>query len=365
MGHDLFKRLIEHRARFLPAVLVLLITVIALMWFLGPGISVASPLSSPARTGLPQIPRAQGERPERSMEAALGPGHHGQKAQQEDGLTGPRDALQPPGDADDDKRPCYKGQDYRKSDLCAQWKAADAAFQAASYSYLQTVLSAAGVFGLVVSLFFSAYATWAASKGLRAATAALELGRQANAISLNEYRQAWKPTVVVTGIRLVPDWQSWFNRCNPIPMLVTAENIGGSSARVVDVVIDNLLIRDRDGGCLYRTDVTLVLPPIHRHSRRTAKLIFRQNRADLRATFDDRPGLGAHDIIVSGQVRSLNDDGQQIIEPFEWISDPYRRGGARLVENRPLGGRHVDTARAQGERDCGPHDAHEPFPLEL
>lgn len=350
------------RARFLPATLVLLCALGALVWFGVPSILATPERSLSARTTVPHINDPARKGPKGKAQTTIAPPQNGQEPNEEDGLAGSRQTPQGPGKTEDDKRPCHRGNDDRKSDLCAQWKAADSAFDAAGYAEWQTLLSLAGVIGLVLSLFFSAYATWAAGRGLRAASDALELGRSANAIALKEYRQAWKPTVVVTGMRLVPQWQSWFNRCNPIPLHITVENIGGSTARVVDVAIDYFLIRDRSGKTLYRVAIEQVLPPVHSHARHTAKLMFYPNRANLRELFEQGTGLGAHDVIVAGDVRSLNDDGQQIVEPFEWISDPYRRGGARLVENRPSGRRHSDSAHVKDERDRAPHDEHELFP---
>jgi hypothetical protein len=46
------------------------------------------------------------------------------------------------------ERPCDEGRDNRQSDLCAQWKAADAASKAAWWAMIATFVTALGTFGL-------------------------------------------------------------------------------------------------------------------------------------------------------------------------------------------------------------------------
>ena len=46
------------------------------------------------------------------------------------------------------ERPCDEGRDNRQSDLCAQWKAADAASKAAWWAMVATFVTALGTFGL-------------------------------------------------------------------------------------------------------------------------------------------------------------------------------------------------------------------------
>jgi hypothetical protein len=50
---------------------------------------------------------------------------------------------------------CKADKEDRKSELCAQWKAADAANDAAKWAWLQLGLSALGVLGLVITLWFN------------------------------------------------------------------------------------------------------------------------------------------------------------------------------------------------------------------
>jgi len=52
-------------------------------------------------------------------------------------------------------QPCGNGRYTSDDDLCAQWKAADAAHDAANWARWQLGISAAGLLGLIVSLFFT------------------------------------------------------------------------------------------------------------------------------------------------------------------------------------------------------------------
>jgi hypothetical protein len=67
------------------------------------------------------------------------------------------------------KRPCIKPHGHDESDLCAQWRAAKAAERAALWGLVQMVLSAFGVVGLAVTLWYNRNA--------------LKLAGEANAVS--------------------------------------------------------------------------------------------------------------------------------------------------------------------------------------
>jgi hypothetical protein len=54
-----------------------------------------------------------------------------------------------------DKHPCQPGQDNRESDLCAQWKAADAADRAAWWSRYSGALSLIGLIGVAGALLLT------------------------------------------------------------------------------------------------------------------------------------------------------------------------------------------------------------------
>jgi hypothetical protein len=75
------------------------------------------------------------------------------------------------------ERPCLQGQDDRKSDLCAQWKAADKAGEGVRWAMWQTILSALGIAGLIYSLHLTRgalkAATTTASDSAKATEAAI------------------------------------------------------------------------------------------------------------------------------------------------------------------------------------------------
>jgi hypothetical protein len=55
----------------------------------------------------------------------------------------------------EEKRPCRDQRSRDESDLCAQWRAANAAEDAAGWAWWQLVVSVAGVIGLGVTLWFN------------------------------------------------------------------------------------------------------------------------------------------------------------------------------------------------------------------
>ena len=56
------------------------------------------------------------------------------------------------GQSKDYQKPCDRQERNRNSDLCAQWTAADAARDAADWSYVSLWLTGASLFGLLVTL---------------------------------------------------------------------------------------------------------------------------------------------------------------------------------------------------------------------
>lgn len=137
-------------------------------------------------------------------------------------------------------RGCKRGEDSRESDLCAQWKAADAAADAAYWSWLQMI---AGFMGLVVGggTLFAAWraAHWAKEAAKHTETSATESRaatkamQESNRIS-NEAQRAW-----VT-IRIVPVAINSTPIGLDIKIGVIAENIGQSIATHFDIQADVL-----------------------------------------------------------------------------------------------------------------------------
>jgi hypothetical protein len=99
---------------------------------------------------------------------------------------------------------CKAGQDDRSSDLCAQWKAADAAKEAAWWTFFAAITTAVGVVIGFLTLFAAGFAAWYAKKaanetekGARAALDAVAATNLANEIA-REASRAW---IVCTGIK--------------------------------------------------------------------------------------------------------------------------------------------------------------------
>ena len=95
-------------------------------------------------------------------------------------------------------RPCQEGSDNRESDLCAQWKAADAASKAAWWAMFATFVTALGTLGL----FWQIKLTREAVEDTGAATEAMkEANRISETQSENQLR-AWLAFDLSEGARL-------------------------------------------------------------------------------------------------------------------------------------------------------------------
>lgn len=76
------------------------------------------------------------------------------------------------------ERPCNEGGDDRESDLCAQWKAADAARDAADYTFWALILGAVGTIGLFWTLYYTRAAVQAARNATNDAETALAIAQR-------------------------------------------------------------------------------------------------------------------------------------------------------------------------------------------
>lgn len=83
------------------------------------------------------------------------------------------------------ENPCRKGSDNRDSDLCAQWKAADAARDAADYARQQLLIAAFGIAGLILTL-------WLTYGALNATRAGVDLAADTAKRQLRAYISADK-----------------------------------------------------------------------------------------------------------------------------------------------------------------------------
>jgi hypothetical protein len=148
--------------------------------------------------------------------------------------TLPIDVGKPSGKPQDDG--CKKGEDHRQSDLCAQWKAADAAANAALWSWWQMI---GGFIGLLVgggTLFFAARAAhWAkqaateTQKGADAAINAVDETRRANELA-REAQRAW----LIFDIKVI---EIWLMGDQPtVKFDIIFENKGSSTTKIKSVL---------------------------------------------------------------------------------------------------------------------------------
>jgi hypothetical protein len=95
--------------------------------------------------------------------------------------------AQPPKEAEDPNPPCKQGEDNRRSDLCAQWKAADAANLAARVALWVGIggllVGALTLAAAVAAALFARKAALETEKGAQAAMAAVEATKEANEIT--------------------------------------------------------------------------------------------------------------------------------------------------------------------------------------
>jgi hypothetical protein len=131
------------------------------------------------------------------------------------------DAAKPvePAPAAEYNPPCAKGQDDRRSDLCAQWKAADSAAEAAFWSKVQAYLSAVGIVGLLYSLYLTRTAT-------EAATAAVDQSRTASTAE----QRPWLKVEARCASDLL-----WRDGAFTLTVGFAVTNIGRTSAQFVQV----------------------------------------------------------------------------------------------------------------------------------
>jgi hypothetical protein len=139
---------------------------------------------------------------------------------------------------------CKAGKEDRKSELCAQWKAADAANDAAKWAWLQLGLSALGVLGLVITLWFNFRALRIAEDAADETKDALAVAKQsadsaANLVRLSDRnaRLELRAYLDFDGVRidLQPDFD---NPKNPdekgVLLKITIRNYGRTPAANVE-----------------------------------------------------------------------------------------------------------------------------------
>jgi hypothetical protein len=75
------------------------------------------------------------------------------------------------------EQPCKPGEDNRDSDLCAQWKAADATADAALWAMLGAIIGLISVIGIFITVWYTRRAAIAAAEAAKASIDAAECAR--------------------------------------------------------------------------------------------------------------------------------------------------------------------------------------------
>ena len=118
-------------------------------------------------------------------------------------------------------RPCQPGYDDRDSDLCAQWKAADAASASAHYNWWQLAIGIIGALGLV---------------------GALGLAYQANAIARDTAKRQLRAYLVLENIEMEADLRK--GKLRGIDIWAVLQNVGSTPAEVYDAYSDCWIVND-------------------------------------------------------------------------------------------------------------------------
>ena len=122
------------------------------------------------------------------------------------------------------ERPCGQGQYDRQSDLCAQWKAADAASEAAWWAMVATFVTALGTFGL----FWQIKLTREAVRSTGDATIAMQ---KANDLAILG-RRPW------VSAQIEPKFVGCIGGIFVVEAIATFRNLGASPATSANATID-------------------------------------------------------------------------------------------------------------------------------
>jgi hypothetical protein len=142
------------------------------------------------------------------------------------------ETLKSVAEPDEATKPCEANRPNRNSDLCAQWKAADAAKEAADASWHQVYI---GILTLIAASMAAYYAKRAAEETQRGALAAVrtaETAHQANILSENGYKIQTRAYVNISGYEIKPK-RNEAQDITSYEIVYTWKNFGVSPARNV------------------------------------------------------------------------------------------------------------------------------------
>ncbi|WP_305097120.1 hypothetical protein [Croceibacterium aestuarii] len=131
----------------------------------------------------------------------------------------------------EDEGPCGPGRYRSEEDLCAQWKAADSARDAADYAFWGLILAAIGTVGLLATLHYTRKAVLAAEEATKDADEALALAQSsadASRQAAEAMREANEIARAAQRARLIVSIYHIHQDHEPPYVDLRATNIGGS-----------------------------------------------------------------------------------------------------------------------------------------
>lgn len=243
------------------------------------------------------------------------------------------------------QQPCRNdGQDAR-SDLCAQWTAAEAAGGAAFWTKWGFYLSVVGIVGLLVNLFLTVRALRQTREGLAFAAVAVRDGELATRTAMAEFEERMRPRCVVSGMTLLDKWQEHVNAGNPLPLTIVVQNMGGATGRRLAILIERIELLDHLRNSIWSSSQVIELAPLRAGQIRAEGMLLRHEGLDGQV---DR-------IVIKGKIGSRGDelvDGRPaltMVEEFVWTENPLFRGSKDLVEGVP-----------RDEDEAGDYEDHRP-----
>lgn len=251
-------------------------------------------------------------------------------------VSGPVQLIQPTAK----QPPCGPGRYDSDDDLCAQWKAADAAADAALWAKLSLLLTVATIGGLLFTI--------------RQGHLGLRRAHEANEIARREQELSWKPSLIVSMKGPYINFEELSKRqqnAGPIPVgsTITIKNEGETPATIIRFNVD-VAFTDKP---LFDHEASEVFYPLHPtdlcvlkrggqigrpdnltdHSDWGEAYIGPHNFMDMAA--NPRPIVGFLDYVDQlGIIRRLN----FCFKPKRGASDNFdREGGIEMNNERRIG----------------------------
>lgn len=209
-------------------------------------------------------------------------------------------------------QPCGQGRYASSDDLCAQWKAADAASDAAQWAWWQIILSALGVIGLGITLWFNFRALRLAEREANETKDALAIAemnakaavRMADLAERTSSRQL-RAYVYVKSVRLE---EGFAEDSNSINCVITISNSGQTPAYVRKIAFLLKWITE-DG---HTTVLDTEAPTIFRVHKDVPTVVPYEFQVGF-----DKADLRGH-MLIAGRIEYKDAFGKVYKEPFSW-----------------------------------------------